>query len=97
MRYSALVRDRRSGEVRATCGDLSPSGVLFLYTLGGWSCDCNRELDYLRAGGEGLEHADPGNTCPGSVRFDLVRLQLEDGRWIQDGDLDWRSPPEVLS
>lgn len=90
--YHVTVRDLDTNEVRRWSEVTeSVDGLRFLWVDGNWSCDCNRELDFRRAEGEPVEELIGVTHCNELVRFELVRLELEDGRWLRDGDDDWQA------
>lgn len=55
-------------------------GGVYMWTSGNYSCDCNRELLFLRAAGE----PEPENTaCGDQERFVALFVLMADGRKVE--------------
>lgn len=82
MTYEVEIRNNSTGEIRTRYMDLNWDGSLYWWTEGNMGCDCNRELEWVRAGGPGPAD-DPhwNNLDPecGESRFTVLRAILEDG------------------
>lgn len=90
MSYKVAIRDNATGEVRIGAYDFEwfkeDGGTDdFWWTEGNMSCDCNRHLEFLRAGGPGpaddphwnnVEHA-----C-GDGAYSVLYAELPDGKRI---------------
>ena len=78
LKYRALLKRNVDGVERWT--DWSDAthldSLVFFWTEGNFGCDCNRQLEFERAGSE-PEDDDP--TC-GDDRYELISLELNDGR-----------------
>ncbi len=91
MKYSVDIRNNATGEVR-TCSqrDLAwNDSSVFWWTEGNMSCDCNRELEFVRAGGPGPDDDPRWNdldTECGFERFTVIRAILEDGTVVPIDD-----------
>lgn len=97
MTYKVAIRKNETGEVRirtiegldwhkADGGD-----DMYWWTEGNFGCDCNRELEFERAGGN-----DPnlGTKC-GDERYSVLYAELPDGTRIEiDTDDAATSPPK---
>lgn len=90
--YHAHVRKNATGEVRAYRFDMEwqepddhSSGSIYGWKEGNFSCDCNRELFFLRADDED----EPDEPECGETRFSVLFIELPDGRRIPIDD----SPP----
>lgn len=60
MQYRVCIRNTATGEERIESGEWEHevSTILFHWLENNFSCDCNRHLQFLRAGGPGPEN-DP--------------------------------------
>ena len=80
MKYKVAIRENETGEIRMyEDGGYWCGSSHFLWTDGNYACDCNREIFFLRAGGE-----DPPTdlvTC-GETRFAALYAEMEDGSRI---------------
>lgn len=83
MSYTATIRDRRTGEsAEARFAGLQwGEGSWYWWALGNYSCDCNREIEFLRA--KGLDPDPDSAECHHDDfpdgRFEVVRIAAEDG------------------
>lgn len=78
--YYVAIRDVVTGELREA-PQRTPwsAGDLFWWQEGSFSCDCNRELEFARAGGDPIRD-DPGNHyCLGHKRFRVESIRLANG------------------
>lgn len=80
MRYKVAIRRNADGVVRLY--DFGPDipwgdGTVWWLTEGNFGCDCNREMDFRRAGGE-----DGGEPPCGNTRYSILYAELEDGQKI---------------
>lgn len=64
--YTVFIRNNETGEVRTNSYDFEWN--LYWWADGNFSCDCNREWEFLRAGGEKITD-DP--LC-GDTRFSVT-------------------------
>ena len=82
MPYEVQIRNNATGEVRAC--SMGPrmewnDGSMFWWTDGNFGCDCNRALEWHRAGG--IELGDEVLEC-GHDAFTAIEAVLSDGRRI---------------
>ena len=88
--YDVLIRKNSTGEIRRyrmeDCAwekdSQESGGTMWVWMEGNFSCDCNRELFFMRAAGE----EDPENHDCGDSRFDLMEFILPDGSHIDVPD-----------
>lgn len=79
------IRRNTDGAVRADPGEWEYFGP-FIWNLGNYSCDCNRELFWLKAAGEPDEMQNPDLQCT-DTRYSVRLVAVEDGRMLyEDGD-----------
>lgn len=75
--YQVAIRKNATGEIRLR--DMAPlkwsNDEVVNWTVGNFACDCNREWEFKRAGGELDENKPP---C-GNVRFTVLYALLENG------------------
>lgn len=82
MSYVIRIKNNATGEIRTTRPiDLKwEEHSDFMWTEGNNGCDCNREIEFMRAGGE-----EPGDimkyTCSDG-RFRVIDATLDDGRVV---------------
>jgi hypothetical protein len=74
-RYEVEIRRNSDGVVRRCPMELWHSSSLFWWTDGNGACDCNRALDFARAGGESDDFDPP---C-GNEAFSVLRAYFPDG------------------
>lgn len=82
MKYKVAIRKNSTGEIRLyDLGDI-PWGESseFWWTEGNMSCDCNRQWDFERAGGDPITE-DPDPDC-GDIKYSALYAELEDGTRI---------------
>ena len=80
--YDAVIVNNETGEARTyrmnvDWDDSNDSGHIYWWTEGNFGCDCNRALEFMRAGDE--EECD--ESC-GESRFSVPHVVLPDGRII---------------
>ena len=85
MPYKVAIRKNNTDEIRFyeikwDWYKNRESGDLFWWTEGNYSCDCNRELCWLRAGGD---DPDLYNVKCSDGRFSALYAELPDGEKIQ--------------
>lgn len=82
--YKATIRNNTTKEIRVHEMDLEwHEASYFWWDEGNFSCDCNREWEFQRAGGEPVSD-DP--EC-GDERYSVLYIDLEDGeRIVIDGE-----------
>lgn len=83
MKYKVAIRNNSTKEIRIRdMGDI-PWGDSseFWWTDGNFGCDCNRELEFLRAGNEEKETSIDEVRC-GEDRYSVLYAELEDGTKI---------------
>ncbi len=86
MSYKIAIRKNATGEIRVyeleRC-DWDDASLFWLSRgQGNFGCDCNRELEFVRAGGPGPEDDPYWNeleTECGHERFDILYAELPDG------------------
>lgn len=85
MKYQVQIRKNATGEVRIADFDLPwNEGSWYWWTEGNMACDCNRENEFLRAGGDPDredEYDQLGNEISpcGDTRYSVIRIYAEDG------------------
>lgn len=83
MSYKVAIRDNATGEVRIGAYDFDWNE--FWWTEGNMSCDCNRRLEFLRAGGPGPagdpHWNDAEHEC-GNGAYSVLYAYLPDGKRI---------------
>lgn len=89
--YDVMIRDNSTGETR-TCPmpELEwHESSMFWWTEGNFACDCNRGLEFARAGGmteaeiDALDEEADGRAFPcGDSRYTAVKAVFGDGREI---------------
>jgi len=78
MAYTVRIRNNQTGEIRQSRPyDFEFSH--FWWTDGNFGCDCNRQLEFWRAGNED----ETGDAPCGEGRFTVIEAVLEDGSTIQ--------------
>lgn len=89
-RHKVLLRNNVTGEERFIDSDSEWEDVHgFLWTEGNFACDCNRHLDFERAGGR---EPDSGEVGCGDERYTAVYALLPDGEKVfLDGEPDTAS------
>lgn len=87
MSYSVFIRCNATGEVRESKQELDwGESTEFWWTDGNMGCDCNRELEFVRAGGPGPSHDPHWNdlqTECGDSRYSALYAILPDGTRVQ--------------
>lgn len=82
--YAVVIRRNSDGLTRV-CPQQhdwdGADGDWFWWSEGNMSCDCNRALEFARAGGE----PEPEVMC-GDVLFDVLRFELPNGEVITGPD-----------
>ena len=86
--YDVALRKNDTGEVRICRQNIdwdtsNDCGHVYYWTEGNFGCDCNRELTFLRAGGEtpALDDVECGES-----RFTALYALLPDGRKVMLDD-----------
>lgn len=81
MSYTVRIKNNATGEIRASRQIDLPweEHSDFWWLEGDMGCDCNRELEFRRAGGENI---DVGDTECSDGRFRVIDATLDDGRVI---------------
>lgn len=86
MNYVVIIRDNASKEERTyrPSTEWDPESSVYWWTEGNMGCDCNRRVDFARAGGPGPE-GDPyhnklleDSQC-GDEAYSVLRAILDDG------------------
>lgn len=71
-----------------------PGRILFNWLENNYSCDCNRHLEFERAGGTpedelwGDDDDDDFPPC-GHTRYDVLRIETDDGRVADEETGQW--------
>lgn len=83
MTYKVTIRKNATGEERTLdfSGAWPEQHGLYMWTLGNYGCDCNREIFFERAAGNGIEPAEQ-SSC-GETRFSVPHVTLPDGQVVQ--------------
>jgi hypothetical protein len=95
MAYTVVIRNNITGEVRTGLqpyeweDDEDGGGQLFWWTEGNFGCDCNRSLEFARAGGATEEEAWDAEVECGETVFSVPHVILADGTQISV-DSSWR-------
>ncbi len=94
MGYKVAIRNNATGEVRIGVYDELEwhDSSVFFWTEGNFGCDCNRELEFTRAGGPGPADDPYWNgleTECGNGRFSALYAEFADGSRVP---LDDESP-----
>ena len=95
MKYAVDIRKNATGEVRRRYMDLDWDNSLFWWAEGNMSCDCNRELEWVRAAGPGPAddpHWNQLETECSEGRFTVIRAVLDDGTIIPVDRLPVNTP-----
>lgn len=80
MSYKAHIRNNATGEVRTKDYDFEwDEGSFYWWSAGNFSCDCNREWEFQRAGNE-PESEDP--PC-GETMYRVPKIELQDGTIVE--------------
>lgn len=86
MKYRVYIVKNETGEGRwynTEVDDQYADGVLFNWQENNYSCDCNRHLSFLRAGGPGPaddpHHNGAHHEC-GETAYSVPYIEWEDGR-----------------
>lgn len=86
MSYKAYIRNNATGETRIQTLDLDwRDSSVFWWTDGNFGCDCNRELEFRRAGGETETDiaAVFDNIVCGHTRYSVPKIELQDGTIVE--------------
>ncbi len=84
MKYKVTIRKNDTGEVRIKdmksieWGDHS----VYWWTEGNFGCDCNRDREFKRAGGEEIDPDDDSDRC-GDTAYTALFAELENGKQVQ--------------
>ena len=84
--YKAAIRKNDTGEIRIAEIEWDwykngEEGDLYWWTEGNFSCDCNRELQWLYAGKESDIDMDDSKCSKG--RYSVLYVELPDGTKIE--------------
>ena len=80
--YSVVIRKNETGELRLRHVDLDwEDGSYWFWTEGNFGCDCNRELEWLRACGEEDDETWDKVEC-GHYRYSVIYAILPDNTVI---------------
>lgn len=88
MKYYCDIEDTKTGETRRREAEWphDPHGLEFYWTDGNMGCDCNRSMEFARAGGASDEDAYSYGKevgCSSDInRFRVGYLALDDGSMI---------------
>lgn len=81
MAYVVRIRKNSTGEIRESIHDIEwTDSSEFWWTDGNMGCDCNRELEFERAGGR--EPDDDEDFACGTERFAVLSIRLLDGSLV---------------
>lgn len=94
MKYYCDIEDTKTGEKRRFVEELPDDKEIvealeYRWSEGNWSCDCNRSMEFARAGGLTEDQVDefveaefgPDDShCVGHGRFRVPHLFLENGK-----------------
>lgn len=88
MNYTVRIKDNSTGEIRKCKIDLEwTESSVFWWTDGNFGCDCNREVQFMRATDKSFDFDDDVRTVCGHTRFTAIDATLEDGSVMKiDGD-----------
>ena len=82
MSYVVAIRKNATGEVRRRIVDLEWQNDVSWWVDGNMSCDCNRRLEWLRAGGPGPADDPHWNNVDhdcGDSEYSALYAELPDG------------------
>ena len=87
MSYTVAIRNNSTGEIRLMLEDLEwDESSRFWWTDGSFGCDCNRHLEFMRAGGPWPEDDphwnDAEHEC-GDEAYSVLYVDLPSGERIQ--------------
>ncbi len=95
MRYRVLIKRNADGLERWTdwhdpYGDDAdnPGSIIFSWRENNFSCDCNRQDAFDRAGGASEDELDDDGQC-GHDRYDVLRIETDDGRAADEENGRW--------
>lgn len=84
--YKVHIRNNDTGEVRIANMDLEwHKNSIFWWGEGNMACDCNRYLEFLRAGGE----VDIDIDCSRGM-FSVILFELENGEFKKLENEKWQ-------
>jgi hypothetical protein len=95
MPYTVVIRNNATGEVRMKLqpyewvDDDDGGGQLYVWTDGNFGCDCNRAMEFARAGGATEEEAWDAEVECGETAFSVPHVILPDGSQVPV-DSSWR-------
>lgn len=91
MSYTVAIRKNETGEVRTASYDFDFN--LFWWTDGNFACDCNRYLEFERAGGhEPTDDEDDRLGGCGHERYTVLYADLVDGNRVTVDDVGPNPP-----
>ncbi len=89
MSYQVAIRHNPSGEIRIASQTDTESykyewddGQMFWWTDGNFGCDCNRELEFIRASGRAVTEEEFDNSECGTTVYTVLHAILPDGTII---------------
>lgn len=83
MTYRVALRKNETGEIRFA-GPYDFEFNLYWWTDGNFGCDCNRYLEFERAGGhEPTDEEDETHGGCGDDRYTALYAELDDGRCLK--------------
>jgi hypothetical protein len=85
--HKVSIKHNATGEIRIReyaedWKDDEQQDDYFNWTEGNFSCDCNRHLEFLRAGG-GEPNEDDGQMICGSSAYKVLHVELQNGQRIE--------------
>jgi hypothetical protein len=91
--YLVEMKDVTTGETVICKMDWTwGEGSEYIWSEGGWSCDCNRQYEFREA--KGLPRMPEGDTsryCLGSHKYQILGIRLMDGTLVYEAE----EPPEI--
>ncbi len=93
LQYRALLKRTEDGLERWTdwADSTHPDSLIYFWTDGNYGCDCNRYLEFERAGNVPEDEIQGEPEC-GETLYELVTLELNDGRKMNSDQTDWKTP-----
>lgn len=97
VQYNVIIRNNETGEERSfDSGEWDDEGSLYGWAEGNFSCDCNRHLCFLRAGGPGPPddpHWNAAERACGNRTYTVTHAILEDGSRVEIDSSESRRRP----
>lgn len=89
--YWVTIQRMADGEVRKRkVGVEWHSGSWYWWSEGNFCCDCNRYIEFERAGGRQLQPMDEDVHC-GDGGYRVLRFDFPDGTWLDGPDVEEES------